>query len=117
MSNGWGSIKRRQAGWKRLQFPRRMLYAVLPFSSENSVGEAMKAFGCVLILLVAGCWSEGERAPWNRPNTLLGNGRGHWLDDAVKDARGDNMRMQGDVAKSGNTPARNPRSSSASSDE
>lgn len=75
----------------------------------------MRPFACVLILLLAGCWGDGERAPWNRPNSLLGQSRSHpaWLDDAIKDAHGDNMRMQGDMSSSGGpTSQRSPSSSS-----
>lgn len=79
----------------------------------------MKPFGVVLVLLLAGCWSQGDRAPWNRPNSLLSHtqGRPGWLEDALKDARGDNMRMQDDVARQGGTPVRSPRPPSPASDD
>lgn len=48
---------------------------------EHSAGAAMRRI-CVLLIVLAlvGCAS---------------NGKPHWYDEALKDARGDNMQMRG----------------------
>lgn len=47
--------------------------------------------------LAAGCMVEGDAPPWRSPTTFAPG----FLEEAVKDARGDNMQMGGTPTKRG----------------
>ena len=59
----------------------------------------MRQLWCALILtlgLVVGCASEGDPPSWRRPG-LSGTPVAGSLSEALKDARGDNLKMQDEL--------------------